>query len=66
MFERFDSVCACSARRSQKRAPYPWELESQMAVSYQVGAGNQTQVFKKGSWCCYLLSHLSSSLTSQP
>lgn len=27
MFERFDSVCACSARRSQKRASDPTGLE---------------------------------------
>lgn len=29
MFERFDSVCACSARRSQKRASDPVELDLQ-------------------------------------
>lgn len=36
------------------------ELESQIAVSCHVGAGNQTRVFQKSSQRSQLLSHLSS------
>lgn len=42
---------ACHAHRVQKRALAPLELKSQIAVSYHMGTGNQTQVMWKNSHC---------------
>jgi hypothetical protein len=43
----------------QKRYQSPLGQELQMAVSLQVGAGNQTQILCKSSRSFYLQSHLS-------
>ena len=39
------------AHRGQKRASDSLEVELQMVVNYQAGAGKQTQVFRESSTC---------------
>jgi hypothetical protein len=45
------AMCMSAARRDQKRASDPLEVEFQMVVSYCVSARNRTWVLHKSSMC---------------
>ena len=56
--------CPCIALERKKKVYSILELELRMALSYCVGAGNQTEVLWKSSHCSYPVSHLSRAHSS--
>lgn len=55
------SICAWCSKRPEKVLEL-LELELQIVVSHQVGAGNLTKVFLESRQCFLHLNHLSSVL----